>query len=259
MAIAEDWRKAHRKAVRWTGRRIIKSVAGFMAGQSEVGDAPVFDSALFPFISPLEDRWRLIRAELDEILKDRKRIPAFHQVAPSQYRISQGDSWKTFFLYGLGARHEANCARCPETARLLQGVPNLQTAWFSILAPGYHIPAHRGVTKGVLRCHLGLIVPEGDSCRMQVGDRTVLWREGQCVVFDDFYRHEVWNDTDRERVVLIFDFDRPMRHAGRALNKAILWGVKRTSFYKDAQRGMAQWDERLAAALDDDRPDTTPT
>jgi hypothetical protein len=36
------------------------------------------------------------------------------------------------------------------------------------------------------------------------------------VVVGDFYRHEVWNNTDQQRVVLIFDFDRPMGTIGQS-------------------------------------------
>jgi len=35
----------------------------------------------------------------------------------------------------------------------------MKTAFFSILAPGKHLPAHRGPYKGVMRYHLGLLIP----------------------------------------------------------------------------------------------------
>ena len=121
---------------------------------------------------------------------------------------------------------------------------------FSILSPRYHIPRHRGVSKTMLRVHLGLHVPsEPEKCRMQVGDATFHWKPGRCVVFDDFYRHEVWNDTDEERVVLIFDFVRPMRPLGRLINAGLVWGIKRTAYFKDGERNLKTWDERLDAAV----------
>ncbi|NNJ77569.1 MAG: hypothetical protein HKP56_20690 [Anderseniella sp.] len=43
--------------------------------------------------------------------------------------------------------------------------------WFSILAPGAHIPPHKGVTKGIVTCHMGLIVPKDrENCRLRVED-----------------------------------------------------------------------------------------
>ena len=84
---------------------------------------------------------------------------------------------------------------------------------------------------------------------MRVGDQMVHWEPGKCVVFDDFFHHEVWNDTDEERVVLIFDFERPMRLAGRMVNRFLMWGIKRTAYFQDAKRNLKNWDERLEAAV----------
>jgi beta-hydroxylase len=85
---------------------------------------------------------------------------------------------------------------------------------------------------------------------MQVDDCTVSWEPGKCLVFDDFFPHEVWNDTDEQRVVLIFDFERPMRRPGRVANAVLMWGIKRTAYFKDAERNLKDWDERLEAAVE---------
>ena len=232
------------------GRKIIKGVAGFVARQGLVEDRPVFDSGGFPFLAEIEANWTQIRTELDPLLKDRTSLPPFHQISPDQKYISKEDHWKVFILYGFGLPIQRNCARCPATAQLLSKVPGLQSAWFSILAPRYHIPRHRGVTKTALRAHLGLVVPEQrDNCTMQVADHMLCWDPGKCLVFDDFYPHEVWNNTDQERIVLIFDFERPMRLPGRLVNRALMWGIKRTAYYKDAERNLKNWDQRLEAAV----------
>src|SRR3546814_4735954 len=78
----------------------------------------------------------------------------------------------------------SDLARCPRTATLVAGIPNLNSAFFSILAPGTHIPDHRGVTKGLITCHLGLIVPRDGDVRMRIGDRIVRWAEGETLVLD---------------------------------------------------------------------------
>jgi beta-hydroxylase len=243
-------RKARRRFVKKMGRRFILGVANFIGRQGLVPDRPVHDRALYPFLDPIEADWTTIRAELDELLKDRESLPAFHQISPDQKKISKQDRWKVFILFGFGVPSQRNCARCPETARMLRRIPNLQSAWFSILSPRYHIARHRGVTKTVLRSHLGLIIPkERESCRMQVGEDMVVWETGKGVVFDDFFPHEVWNDTEEERVVLIFDFDRPMHLPGRLVGKLLTWGIKRTAYFKDAERNLKNWDERLEAAV----------
>jgi aspartyl/asparaginyl beta-hydroxylase (cupin superfamily) len=83
-------------------------------------------------------------------------------------------------------------------------------AGFSRLAPGTHIKPHVGYggwAQYVLRCHLGLEVPQG--CEMRVGPETRSWQEGKVTVFCDATEHEVWNRGDKERVVLLFDFRNP--------------------------------------------------
>jgi beta-hydroxylase len=202
---------------------------------------------VFPWLGSLEADWRLIRKELDQVIANRDALPAFHEVSPDQKRISQGDRWKIFPFYAFGDSFEPNLARCPETARLLKQVPHLRNAMFSILAPRYHIPPHRGPTNGIIRIHLGLIVPGGkDVCRIRVGDRVFGWEEGKCVVFDDYFDHEVWNDTDHPRVVLFFDVDRPLKPFGWLVNRLLLALIKRSDYVKDAKRNAREWNTRYA-------------
>ena len=109
---------------------------------------------------------------------------------------------------------------------------------------------HRGVTKGILRCHLGLQIPKTpEKCRMRVGDQTCVWQEGELFVFDDTYEHEVWNDTDEERVVLLFDFDRPMRFWGRLVHRTFIAGLKRTAYFLEPKKKLPALDARLEAAI----------
>jgi beta-hydroxylase len=247
--IAARFRKERRKRVKRYGKRLIRRLADFLARQSLVGDAPVLDHRNFPFLQPFVDNWQAILAEVEAILKHRDAVPAFQEVSPDQMRIAKGANWKTFILYGFGNRSEKNCRQAPITTRLLEAVPNIETAWFSILGPGYHIPAHRGVTKGILRAHLGLIIPkEAEKCRMRVGDTIKVWRPGEIFVFDDTYEHEVWNDTDEERVILLFDFDRPMRLPGRLLNRAFVTLLKLSAYYQDAKTNIASFEDRFEAA-----------
>ena len=44
---------------------------------------------------------------------------------------------------------------------------------------------------------------------MRVATETVRWREGELIVFDDSFEHEVWNDSGETRIVLIVDFNHP--------------------------------------------------
>lgn len=239
-----------RAFVKRNGKKLVRKIAAFQSRQSKVPDTPKISNDHFEFLSAFTENWETIQAEAKEVLKFRDAIPTFHEVSPDQYRLSTENNWKTFVLFGFGQRLEKNASLAPKTSKILEGVPNLQTAMFSILAPGYHIPAHKGVTKGILRCHLGLIIPKDrDKCRIRVDETITPWKEGEIFVFDDTYEHEVWNDTDEERVILLFDFDRPMKLAGRVLNKSFLNIMKLTAFYQDPKKNLQTAEERLEAAI----------
>lgn len=238
-----------RRFVKRTGRSLIRSLSDFLGRQSLVGDSPVLDNKHFPFLKSFTDNWQGIRGEALEILKFREDIPAFQEISPDQKRISKGKNWRTFILFGFGEKLEKNCLHAPLTTRLLEAVPDLQIAWFSILSPGYHIPAHRGVSKGIVRAHLGLMIPKhAEKCRMRVGDTINVWRPGEIFVFDDTYEHEVWNETDEERVILLFDFDRPMRFWGRFVGGAFIKLLKLTAFYQEPKKNLANFEDRFEAA-----------
>jgi beta-hydroxylase len=132
------------------------------------------------------------------------------------------------------------------TAQLVERIPGMTTAFFSILAPGKHLPDHRGTFKGIVRYHLGLIVPEPrEQCRIRIGDIFCHWREGRSLIFDDTYRHEVWNETDGTRVVLFVDFRRPLRFPASVANWLIIEAIKRSPFVTDAVANYRAWEARL--------------
>ncbi len=247
--VSEDFRKRRRKTVKKAGKRLIRRLRGFLAEQSLVSNDPVLDAAEFSFLKPFETHWQEINAELQGVLKFKESVPAFEEVSIDQMKIARDRQWRTFILYGFGDKLEKNCRHVPRTTELLEQVPKLQTAWFSILEPGYHITPHRGVTKGILRCHLGLIVPERrEDCWMRIEDRKYNWEQGKCLVFDDTYDHEVLNDTQQQRVILLFDFERPMRFWGRLVNRLFIQALKLTAYYQEPKKRLKSFEDQFEAA-----------
>src|SRR6266850_3985657 len=187
------------------------------------GDPRIYPKDLFPWVAEIEAEWRKIRAELDAVMQYREQIPGFHEILKEVTTITTDQNWKTFFLAGIGMNCEENARRCPETMRLLKKIPGMKTAFFSILSPHKHIPAHRGAYNGILRFHLGLMVPEPqEKCRIRIGNEIRHWDEGEGLIFDDTFNHEVWNDTDGYRVVLFVDFARPLKPQFHRMNEAFL-------------------------------------
>ena len=182
-----------------------------------------------PFISILESNYEMIRDEFfaaRNVTGNRGFQP---YRAPSSSSSSQQDSlgylatdvgdWNVAYLYLHGINFDDNLKLFPKTAALVKSLKrHYHHSFFSALSPSTHVRPHYGPTNKKLRCHLPLVVPNSDGngdtnvscCRLIVGGQTVCLQEGKCVVFDDSFLHEAYNDDIMEpRVVLIIDFWHP--------------------------------------------------
>ncbi|MGH6696027.1 MAG: aspartyl/asparaginyl beta-hydroxylase domain-containing protein [Sphingopyxis sp.] len=178
-----------------------------------------FDRSHFPWIERLEEQTDIIRGELLALLGARSEglEPYVRQepgTAPNKWTgLDNSLDWSAYFLWKHGVRQKDACARCPQTAALLQTLPmsdipgRSPSVFFSLLRPGAHIPPHTGVTNVRSVVHLPLVVPQG--CGFRVGGETRRWEEGRAFVFDDTIEHEAWNKSDALRAVLIFDVWNP--------------------------------------------------
>ena len=224
------------------GLALTRSFEKLIAFCSPLGNPPVYDKSAFPWVDRVEREWRTIRTELDHILKRRQELPAFQDILPGVETITRDQQWKTYFLLGYGMDCELNRAQCPQTARILDRIPGIKTAFFSILSPKKHIPPHRGPYNGILRYHLGLVVPEPrEQCRIRVGDQIHHWNEGESFIFDDTFNHQVWNNTGGLRVVLFVDFVRPLRFPMNLLNRGILAAGNLTTMLRRARKNQRNW------------------
>jgi ornithine lipid ester-linked acyl 2-hydroxylase len=212
-----------------------------IASSSLVSNDPVLDMRDFAWTQMLRDNWQAIRDEALAVALRGNASPSLSTISPDHRSIAEVDKWRSFFLWGYGFPIEDNLARCPHTQAVVEQIPGLNSAFFSILAPGTHIPDHRGVTKGLITCHLGLIVPRDGDVRMRVHDRIVRWAEGETLVFDDTYQHEVWNDTSGTRVVLLIQFERPLRNPGKWFADFFLGFVRRSAFVQEARTNISSW------------------
>jgi beta-hydroxylase len=214
--------------------------------RSLVGDSEFLALERFPWSKELESHTPEIRAELERLLIDHEALPNFQDISRDQIEITDDDRWKTLFLYGYGFKAELVSALCPTTTALVEQVPGMVTAMFSILSPRKHIPAHRGPYKGVLRYHLGLIVPSHrEACRIRVGGEVRHWEEGRGMIFDDTFEHEVWNDTDELRAVLFLDVMRPLPRPDALINTLIVKTIGLSPFIQDARRNQRAWEQRF--------------
>lgn len=168
-----------------------------------------------PFWDPDEFSWSAaLRASTPDIVREFALLQeASRQRASSaQSDLADQGRWSALYLYYAGRRYRDNVSACPATAAALaaSSVATLGDGgmtYFSMMAPHSHVAAHHGYINAHLRAHLGLEVPGG--CRIRVGNQSRTWGLGELLVFDDSFEHEVWNDSDRRRVVLLFDMWHP--------------------------------------------------
>ncbi len=229
---------------------VIQKIESLVPQYSKVGESIFFSKEQFPWVDLLEANWKVIREELDEVMEYADALPNFQDISPRQSRIANDNLWKTFFFCAFGFKSKQNCDRCPETAKLLEKIPGLKVAFFSILAPGKHIPEHRGKHKGLIRYHLGLKVPEPkEACRIRIEDQIAYWEEGKSLLFDDTYYHEVWNDTNDYRVVLFLDIARPLRFPLSLVNWLACTVISLSPIVQVARGNHEDWEKQFEAIL----------
>jgi aspartate beta-hydroxylase len=192
-------------------------------------------TACFPAARGFVDAWPAIAAEARHVAMDILAVPRFHELMPEQACISTHDDrdWRMFVLKAYRVPISGNLARCPVLTRLLATTPEVLSAAFSFLAPGKHVPPHRGPFRGVLRFHLMLSMPL-DHAGMPASVLSIAGHEhrlaeGDCLLWDDTYPHEVANRGDRIRTALLLDVRRPGMPWDMALLSRLVVGLVGTS------------------------------
>ncbi len=200
---------------------------------------PWHDVSHFPLAGYLESHFEEVRDEVLALEPD-----SFHRESE---RIERTGDWDVVFFYERGRRHDEACRVCPVTTRGIEALPAMRTAagliYVSRMRPGTHIHPHRGPTNLRLRCHLGIMVPEGD-CALRVAEGTRQWQEGRCLVFDDYFEHEAWNHSAQDRIVLIVD----LWHPGLSATEVRLLEGLHTYTYAHARRLQRYWAANAAAS-----------
>ena len=180
-----------------------------------VGPATLDVESDFPDAPRFIEHWHGIRDEASAIAEHLERVPRFHDFMPEQAEISANDrrDWRLFILKAYGTDVARNMARCPLLTSIAQSSPDVLSASLSFLAPGKHIPRHRGPFRGVLRFYLGLSVPLGEDGRpavvLTIDGIEHRIGNGECLLWDDTYPHEVLNRSDQVRAALLLDVKRP--------------------------------------------------
>ncbi|KAG5677234.1 hypothetical protein PVAND_007009 [Polypedilum vanderplanki] len=153
----------------------------------------------------IQKYWQIIR---DEGLKLLSNDGIFIN---EQENLKDTGDWKQFELFARGAATKY-CHMAPITCKIINGFKAASSCKrgqvkFSVLHPNTHIHSHCGPTNCRIRAHLGLQVPEKTFIR--VANETRSWKDGEWLIFDDSFEHEVWHNGTSIRLVLIVDMYHP--------------------------------------------------
>ncbi len=214
---------------------------------------PVLEPHYIEGIHRLRRNWRRIRDEAMQLhasgafeAASAPGSAGHHDVG---FRTFYKRGWRKFYLTWYADPHRSAERLCPTTVRLLEGMPGIRAAMFSVLPPGAELSMHSDPLACSLRYHLGLDTPGTANCYICVDGHVMPWRNGEDFVFDETYPHFARNDSNALRVILMCDVERPMNPLGRAFNRlyaSLAWAMTVPNTPEDRQGPISWLFARLA-------------
>ncbi len=168
-----------------------------------------YNAENIPWASKLEKSWATWKDEIANFIKEQD--SKFISTAAFYEKIDTGKNWNAVMLlfWGVKISNELK-KKCPHLNHLLQEIPGLVSISISRLNAHSTIAEHEGDTNAIMRCHIGIEIPEElPACGFKVNGEEKSWGEGKCLLFNDAYRHSAWNNSDKRRIILIVDAIRP--------------------------------------------------
>lgn len=186
----------------------------------EVSQATFYNSNDFAWANELEKNTDAIKQELNNALTKaevqtylRPYLPAGFQAAPELENLVGSNQWRALDLYKDGQLNSNLAQYFQVTLGLMDQIPTYNLnghpfeVFFSVLQPHQEISPHFGQSNHALTAHLPLEIPA--NCHMKVGSDQQQWQEGTLMLFDDSHLHSAHNNSDQQRIVLIFSVWHP--------------------------------------------------
>jgi aspartyl/asparaginyl beta-hydroxylase (cupin superfamily) len=169
------------------------------------GNLPNFyDPAIFEELIPLKENWMAIR---EEVLAYEKKMGELRDMDSHSPPENTANLWSHTYLMSYLRIFHKNRKKFPVLSSVIDQIPSCTYATISVLPPNTSILPHYGDTNGVVRTHLGLIIPApAPTIAITVGDEQRGWEEGELLCFTIVNKHQVWNKSDKRRYIVILDF-----------------------------------------------------
>lgn len=178
---------------------------------SKTPNTPYISVEEFPELKVFRDNWQIIEQEARRMYEAGHVRDSAKSRDDAAFNSFFKTGWKRFYLKWYNEPPASARELCPKTVELIESVPSLNAAMFTLLPPGAKLPKHRDPYAGSLRYHLGLITPNDDGCYIDVDGERYSWRDGEDVLFDETFIHYAKNETEQDRLIFFADVARPMR------------------------------------------------
>lgn len=183
---------------------------------------------IFPESKILEMHFPAIRKEITDLI-DKRELTRYKDIDPIR-AAEVSENWKLYYVWFMWEENELARVDCPTLLNIIRKMPNVINATVAVLEPRVTLAAHEGPYAGILRYHIGIKIPEKNPPYIRVMNKYHTWQVGKSIVLDDCYEHEVYNESDDIRVILMIDFMRPMRVPLHQINLMCLkikkrWGA----------------------------------
>jgi beta-hydroxylase len=183
---------------------------------------PILKPEEFPGLQDIKNNWETIREEALVLHSaqalEKTSDPNSQSYYDIGFRTFYKYGWKKFYLTWYGHTHASAKRLCPKTVEILNNVPCVNGAMFTVLPVGSKLTRHLDPVACSLRYHLGLSTPNSDDCFINIDGQQYSWRDGEDLVFDETYLHFAKNNSDQDRLILMCDIERPMNFLGKIVN-----------------------------------------
>jgi beta-hydroxylase len=178
----------------------------------------VFATNTVPGLDKIRANYPLIREEA-KALRDAGVFQRKPSVDQPGYNTFEKGGWRLCLLkWYTKDCSQAAAKLCPKTCAIIDSIPTIRSAMFTVLPPGGRLGRHHDPVASSLRYHLGLLTPNSEKCALTLDGVEYPWFDGEEQLFDQTYLHSAVNNTDTLRVILFCDVEKTQL---RALMKPI--------------------------------------
>ena len=189
---------------------------------SRTPNRPYLDEAAFPEMQVIKDNWQVFRDEGLRLRADGAVKGVVSENADIAFDSFYRRGWTSFYITWYGHPLPSAERLCPKSIALLKQGPTIKGARFANLPAGAGLGRHRDPFAGFVRYQLALDTPKSDDCWIKVDGERRSWRDGQVMIFDETYVHEASNQTDKDRLILFCDVERPVAAPMQPINRLFL-------------------------------------